>query len=265
METGMFFGRIPYARVGADPRPIVVLGGGQAFVQGPGPERLARDARRVARILPPGASFVLLGYDVAPPPDHSLERIVADVAGILSELGGGVPMVGISYGGIVALRVAATHPELVERVVLLVSAHDFSAAGRQRVLSQIELAERRDLVGLLAIFAKVFRRRWLNWLQARRLRTARRRIEQELNEPELIVRGLRAVTDADLADVNLLTRVTAPCLLVGGSADQFFGDGRMQETAAQLPSATLALFPDETHMLPVERARDVAAVIAAFL
>ena len=46
----------------------------------------------------------------------------------------------------------------------------------------------------------------------------------ELNEPEVIVRGLRAVIDADLADVGVLSRVTAPCLLVGGSADQFFGE-----------------------------------------
>ena len=32
IETGKFLGRIPYARIGSQPDPILVLAGGQAFV-----------------------------------------------------------------------------------------------------------------------------------------------------------------------------------------------------------------------------------------
>jgi pimeloyl-ACP methyl ester carboxylesterase len=171
---------------------------------------------------------------------------------------------GISYGGLVALRAAVERPELVARLVLLSSAHDFSGEGRRRVRRQIELATRGDLVALTEEFAAVFRRRWLNALLRLRLRLSRGRIARSLNEPELIVRGLRAVLD-DPLDPAALARIAAPCLVVGGARDQFFGDGMQERTATILPAATLELIADETHMVAVERAGRVAGALRRFL
>jgi pimeloyl-ACP methyl ester carboxylesterase len=264
LETGTLLGRIPFARVGAQPHPIVVVAGGQAFVQRPTPERVARDARRIARILPPGRSFLLVSYDPAPPPEYTLGTIGRDLGAILDELGGNASIMGISYGGLAALRAAADHPALVAKLVLLVSAHDFSAEGKRRVQRQIDFAARGDLVGLTEDFAAICRRPWLNWLIRRRLRASRARLPQLLNEPALIIRGLRAVLDDPLEPAQL-ARITAPCLIVGGTQDQFFGDGMQQETAALLPRASLELVPGETHMLPVERPRHLARVLRGFL
>ena len=262
-ETGTFLGRIPFARVGARPDPVLVVAGAQAFVQRPTPDRFARDARRIARIMPPGRSFILVGYDPTPP-DYRLGTIGRDLGAILDQLGGKVSVMGISYGGLAALRAAADHPELVARLVLLVSAHDFSVEGKRRVHRQIDCAARGDLVGLIEQFVAPFRRPWLNWLLRLQLHTSRARLVQMLNEPELIVRGLRAVLD-DPLDTARLARVTAPCLLVGGTRDQFFGDGMQQRTAALLPRASLELVEGETHMLPRERPRRVARALRAFL
>lgn len=263
LETGTFLGHIPFARVGAQPDPILVVAGGQAFVQRPTPDRVARDARRIARIMPPGRSFILVGYDPTPP-DYRLGTIGRDLGAILDQLGGKVSVMGISYGGLAALRAAADHPALVARLVLLVSAHDFSAEGKRRVHRQIDCAARGDLVGLTEDFVALFRRPWLNALLRLRLRTSRASLPRKLNEPELIIRGLRAVLD-DPLDAGQLARITAPCLIVGGTRDQFFGDGMQQQIAALLPRATLELVAGETHMLPVERPRPVARALRAFL
>lgn len=262
-ETGTLLGRIPFARIGSQPDPVLVVAGGQAFVQRPTPERFARDARRVARIMPPGRSFLLVGYDPTPL-DYRLGTIGSDLVAILEELGGQVSVMGISYGGIAALRAAADRPELVARLVLLASAHDFSAEGKRRVRRQIDCAARGDLVGLTEDFVALFRRPWLNWLLRLRLRTSRARLPQTMNEPTLVIRGLRAVLD-DPLDAAQVARMTAPCLLIGGTRDQFFGDGMQQRTAALLLRAKLELFEGETHMLPVERARPVARIIRTFL
>lgn len=262
-ELGTFLGRIPFARIGASPSPIVVVSGGQAFVRRPSPARTARDARRLQRLMPPGRSFLVVGYDPTPP-DYRLGTIGRDLAAIFDQLGGDVPVIGLSYGGLAALRAAADHPGLVRRLVLLASAHDFSAEGRRRVQHQIDCASRGDLAGLAAGFAAVFRRPWFNWLLRAQLRMARARLPETMNDPALIIRGLRAVLD-DPIDPARLARVAAPCLLVGGTRDQFFGDGMQQQTASLLPRASLELFERETHMLPVERARDVARVLQAFL
>jgi pimeloyl-ACP methyl ester carboxylesterase len=89
-------------------------------------------------------------------------------------------------------------------------------------------------------------------------------VPRKLNDPELIIRGLRAVLD-DPLDAGQLARITAPCLIIGGPRDQFFGDGMQQQTAALLPRASLELVSGETHMLSVERPRHVARALHAFL
>jgi pimeloyl-ACP methyl ester carboxylesterase len=209
IETGTFLSRIPYARVGTQPRPILVLSGGQASVQRPTPARVSRDAARIARILPPRRSFIVLGYAPSASESYRLETIVADVAAIIGELGVPVQLVGISYGGVVALQVAANHPHLLSELVLVVSAYDFSPEGRRHVQYQIDCASRGDFAALVEGFAAVFRLPWLNWLLRLRLRARRSRLADTMNDPALIIRGLRALLDAPLADTAHLRRITA--------------------------------------------------------
>ncbi len=264
LETGTLLGRIPYVRFGTQPEPILVLAGGQAFVQRPTRARTARDATRVARLLPVNRSFILLGYEPSPAEDRGLDAIVADVAAVIRELGAPKQLVGISYGGVVALQVAAQHPSLVSEIVLLASAYDFSAEGKRRIQRQIGCASRGDFAALVQDFVAVFRRPWLNWLLRLRLRLRRGRIADAMNDPAIIIRGLRAISDPQLADTTRLSRITARTLVIGGSRDQFFGD-RIERTASLVPNGSLALFDGETHMVPVERASDVAAKVRAFL
>ena len=265
LETGTFLGRIPYARVGSQPTPLLVLAGGQAFVQRPTAARIERDAARVARLLPSGRSFILLGYDPSRVGADGLDAIVANIATIVTELGAPIQLVGISYGGVIALQLAAQHPALVSEVVLLASAHDFSAEGKRRIQHQIDCASRGDFAGLVADFVAVFRRPWFNWLLRLRLAVRRGRLAETMNEPAIIIRGLRAILDARLADTTRLGRVTARTLVVGGTEDPFFGGGMFEQTAAAVPDASVVLFPRETHMVPVERRRAVAATLARFL
>jgi pimeloyl-ACP methyl ester carboxylesterase len=265
IETGTFLGRIPYARIGSQPDPILVLAGGQAFVQRPTRARAERDAGRVARLLPANRSFILLGYDPSRAGSDSFEAMVADVAAIARELGPPRQVVGISYGGVIALQLAALHPSVVSALVLLASAHDFSAEGKQRLERQIDCASRGDLAALVEDFIAMFRRPWLNWLLRLRLWTRRARLGETMNDPPSIVRGLRAILDTRLADTTRLARVTARTLVIGGSRDQFFGDGMLERTAAAVPHASLVVLPGETHMVAVERAHAVAAKLRAFL
>ncbi|MEV4412800.1 alpha/beta hydrolase [Catellatospora sp. NPDC049609] len=263
IETGTFLSRIPYARMGHGDQPILVLAGGQAFMQRPTPQRIARDAGRVASILPPDRSFILLGYDPAPTENHSLATVVADITTIISELGAPVQLVGVSYGGIIALQVAAEHPGLVSELVLLASAHRFSPEGSQLMRRQLDHAVRGDFASLGEEFVGMFRRPWLNWLLRLRLRTRRGRAAEGMNDPQVIVRGLRVVLDSPVDEASL-SRISAPTLIISGTRDQVFG--RVPErTATLVPHASLVAFPGETHMVPIERRRAVARHTRAML
>ena len=266
VETGLFLNRIPYVKSGSGADPIVVFNGGQAFVRRPSHDRASRDAGRIARLLPRDRPVYVLGYDPAPPVDYGIETIVRDFSTILREEIGPATVMGISFGGFVAARLAAEHPALVKELVLMVSAHRFSPEGRSSVARQIEFARRGAFEGLLAEFGLVFRRPWFNWLLRLRFRMERKRLPEKMNDPDVIVRGLGAVAAEEFGrSPDWLTRIEAPTLIVGGTRDQFFDVEAMRETARLIPSARLELFEDETHMLPVERPRDVARTLAAFL
>jgi pimeloyl-ACP methyl ester carboxylesterase len=265
-QTGLFLNKIPYVRAGSGPNPIVVLNGGQAFVRRPTPARALRDAKRIARLLPWDRAVYILGYEPSPSAEHSIGTIVGDIARILRDESGPATVMGISFGGFVAARLAAAHPDLVNELILMVSAHRFSPEGSRSIDRQIECAWRGDLEGFLDEFGLVFRRPWLNWLLRLRFRQERHSLHETMNDPATIVRGLHAVAGEDFGqDPTWLTGIQAPTLIVGGTRDPFFDVEAMEETARLIPCAQLKLFERETHMLPVERARSVAKTVKAFL
>lgn len=266
LSTGLFLGRIPYMRLGSGPRRIVALYGGNAFLQRLDQPGATRHAARVAKLLPPGCTIYVLGYDPEPPEGHSLGAVVTDVAAILERETGPAAVLGISYGGLVALRLAARHPALVERLILLVSAHGFSAEGRRRIARQIAFARAGDLYGMAREFAPLFRRPWYNLLLRLKLRRERHRLAGRMNAPEAVARHLGTILDeAEAGAPAWLARVQAPTLIVGGTRDPFFDVAVMEETARLLPEASLLLIPGETHMLPLEAPGRVAGAIAGFL
>src|SRR6478735_7585922 len=100
VESGLIAGRAPYIRGGSGRRDAVVFFGGNALLKrldktsDPG-----RYARQVSRLLP-GHRFTILGYA-----GSSFEEIVGDMALAIRKPPDVV--VGISFGGFVAMRFAA--------------------------------------------------------------------------------------------------------------------------------------------------------------
>lgn len=268
-ETGLFLSRIPFVKIGSGANPIVVFNGGQAFVRRPTPARAHRDARRIARLLPKGRTIYVLGYDAAPPANYTIDTIdtiVRDFSQILRNETGPATVMGISFGGFIAARLAADHPDLVRELILMVSAHRFSAEGRRSIDRQIACAWQGDFQGFLNEFGLVFRRPWLNWLIRLRFWQERNKLHEKMSDAATIVRGLNAVAGDNVSqNPSWLQRIRASTLIVGGTRDQFFDVEAMKETARAIPSSHLKLFDGETHMLPVERARDVAKAVAGFL
>ncbi|KLK92584.1 hypothetical protein AA309_12795 [Microvirga vignae] len=265
-ETGIFLSRIPFVKIGSGPNPIVVFNGGQAFVRRPTPARTERDAKRIARLLPSDRQIYVMGYDAAPPAGYSVDMIVQDMATILRDEIGPSTVMGISFGGFVATRLAADHPDLVKDLIVMVSAHRFSPEGQRSIERQIECAWQGDFHGLLNEFGLAFRRPWLNWLLRLRLWQEWDKLHEKMSDPATIVRGLHAVADENVGkDPSWLQRIQARTLIIGGTHDPFFDVNAMKEAAHLIPWTQLKLFDGETHMLPIERARDVAKVVKAFL
>jgi pimeloyl-ACP methyl ester carboxylesterase len=244
-----FHGR-PYARVGDGPQHIVIVSGGDAFVRRFDVKNADRNARRIARIFP-AASLFILGYD--PTASCDAEELVASTAEFLRETGPAV-LVGISFGGFIALRVAAKHPELVRALILVSSAPRFSTSGRARIAQQIADLERGDYEGMARPFIALFRRRRLNLAVRFALWLRRRSMAARLNDPQYVIAMLK--TALQCSDAPMSPAAQTPTLVVIGERDQFFD-------AASVAGAVT--FPRETHMLAIEQPEAVKRTIAAFL
>lgn len=114
--------------------------------------------------------------------------------------------------------------------------------------------------------AVLFRRPWYNWLVRLKLWRDKDKLASEFNDPTSIARAYESLFGADFErNREYADRIGAETLIIGGNADQYFDVAAFEETARRIPAARLELFDGETHMLPVERKRDIARVLAEFL
>ncbi|MFT3810244.1 MAG: alpha/beta hydrolase [Micropepsaceae bacterium] len=240
----------PVTYGGAEPLSVVVLQGGQGFVRRHSAERAAREARRVARLLPPGTGFALVGYDPAPGDGLTLEGIADGLAAALKGLERPPVLAAISFGGPVAMRLAARYPDMVRGVALIASADRFSEEGRARLGRQIAALEAGDWAEFLKEFGALFRSGFRNAAMGLMVRLMRKRIAAGMADPAAIVRYLELARAAGPVDLSAAKR---PVLVLGGGKDQFFG-AVMPEMAAGVSAGEIALLPRETHMAPVEAA-----------
>jgi pimeloyl-ACP methyl ester carboxylesterase len=262
IETGTFLGRVPFARNDNGRNPVLVINGGQGFMMTPDGTRLTKDIRRLKRLLPTDRSFVLVGYDPSPV-TVTVEGLADDVADIIDRhLGGRADVVGISFGGVIASRLAARYTEKIERLILIASAHRFSSEGKRLLKRQIELVETGDMKGLLKEFT-MFRNPWLNWPVALRVCIGGNRMSQRFGKPEVIVRYLDAMLRSERPGADAVAFHT-PTLIIGGSRDQFFAEA-IVEAASRNCGVQVSLLYGETHTAPVERATAVKRSIASFL
>jgi pimeloyl-ACP methyl ester carboxylesterase len=195
VETGLFAGRIPYIRGGSGPRHAVVFFGGNALFkrldQSSDPDRYAS---QIANLLPEGFRFTILGYEETPPADYTLDTIVRDMARVVrTDIGKADLVIGVSFGGFVAQRFAAEHPDLVDRLVLLVSGHRFSEQGWAAMERQFQALDAGDFQSLVTDNVLLFLRPWYNWLVRLKLWKDPDRLASEFKDPKLILRAYRSL------------------------------------------------------------------------
>jgi pimeloyl-ACP methyl ester carboxylesterase len=266
VDTGLFLDRIPYIKAGSGSGRAVIFFGGNALFKRLDRSDANRHAAMFSRLLPADYSFYILGYEENPPETYSLDTIVDDLDRIVRVEVGRSTVIGVSFGAFLAIRFAAARPELVNKLVILVGAHRFSAQGARKIAKQIACLKVGYLYGLVRENAVLFRRPWYNWLVRLKLWRDKDKLASEFNDPTSIARAYEGLFGADFErNGQYAGRIRTETLIIGGTADQYFDVAAFKETARRIPVARLELFDGETHMLPVERRWDVARVLAEFL
>jgi len=254
-------GSIPYAAIGSG-RPVVVSAGlwpttgvaGDGFVRGVlAPVRALAGQRRL----------IAVNRRADLPANLTMSDLAAEYAGaIRADLDGPVDLLGTSTGGSIAQQLAADHPDVVRRLVLLSTACRLGPYGRHlqaRVAADLRAGRVRRAVGAgaadLAPPGLRALARGLGWAAARRV------VPSGSAAADLAV-TLEAEDGFDLAACE--RPIQAKALIIGGGRDRFYGAGLFEETAGLIPGSLLRLFPRRGH-ISVTSDRKAQAMLAGFL
>jgi pimeloyl-ACP methyl ester carboxylesterase len=241
---GTWPGGMPFLAVGSGP-PLVFLAG---ITPNHLPPRGA-DRRFVVRQLLPFAGSRRVWW-VNRRPGLSRDATMADIAAdyataMLMRFDGPVDVMGLSTGGSVALQLAADHPAVVKRLVVVSAAYRLGDKGREaqlrvadNVLDGRPRAASAELMGMRGAEPRTRRMLGgLGWLIGPSFFA---------HSTADLITTIRAEDAFDLG--NRLADIVAPTLVVGGERDAFYSDRLFRDTAAGIPRSTLSLYDGRGHL-----------------
>lgn len=205
------------------------------------------------------------GYAASTDPDAALDLdgYVDRLAALAGDRFGEEPvhLVGVSWGGVLALRTAASRPGLVRSLTVI-------GASLGSGVDPARAAQMRERSGeLVRLGATDFARRRGPRLLAPGADPAL--VEHVVATMAAAVRPAGYACAAEVmaaADLSGdLGRITAPTLVMAGAEDRVTGPDRAREIAALVPGSALVLVPGAGHLANQERPALVNAWLRGFI
>jgi 3-oxoadipate enol-lactonase len=199
---------------------------------------------------------------------YSISELAGDVAALAGELGiERASLVGISMGGFIALELALARPELVDRLILVVTSgggptHVSTSPEIMRLLMPGEGEEVESGAGARRVCAAVAAPGWADRNPAE-IETF---VAIARYRPMTRAAYLRQLQACRAHDVSArLADVRAPTLVLHGDVDPLVPLRNGELLAERIPGARLCVYEDTGHIPEVERAEEFNRDLIAFL
>jgi pimeloyl-[acyl-carrier protein] methyl ester esterase len=209
-----------------------------------------------------GQFFDLPGYRNAPL-ITDFDAAADDAAGRMQS---GTTLAGWSLGALMALAVAARHPNKVGKLLLVSSTASFiQRDGWPHAMPPAMLA---DFAAGVAADAEAMLPRFIGGFnrgdgRAKSVTLELLKAADPRPSVEVLTTGLNWLRDVDLRE--LATQVKASTLLIHGAADPLMPLGAAEALAALIPGAKLAILDNCAHAPFMSRPDDFLAVVRKFL
>lgn len=186
-----------------------------------------------------------LGHTAIPPGPYSMADYAADALGVMDHVGWDrCRVVGISFGGMVALELAVTWPERVERLALLCTSPG-GAGGSSYPLHELgALPPAEQAATGLSLLDTRFTPEWLATHPSDQglveMMVARRAQKLSVDEQRGRAEQLAARAHHDVCD--RLDRITCPTLVAGGRFDGIAPPPNSEAIASRIAGADLRFY-----------------------
>jgi pimeloyl-ACP methyl ester carboxylesterase len=175
-------------------------------------------------------------------------ELAEEHADAIRSLGAGpVDVAGISTGGSIAQQLAADHPDVVDRLVLLSTACRIGPEGRalqRRVAARIRRGAHRQALAVMMTGLVPPRRGRL--AAAALARLVPPRLAPGADDLAAMATTIEAEDGFDLATCG--SPIRAPTLILAGGADHWYTPELFAETARLIPGSRLRVFERRGHV-----------------
>ncbi|HNR24355.1 MAG TPA: alpha/beta hydrolase [Candidatus Bipolaricaulis anaerobius] len=199
--------------------------------------------------------------------EYRLDVHVPDVVGLLDELD--IPaahLIGLSYGGQVALRVALAHPDRLLTLILANANHyipnHLAAIGRAwEVAAQLNDGERFFELAIPFIYSADFYAKYLNALRQRQAMFKSALTKEWFEAFQRLCRS----TNGFSVSTEQLAQLRMPTLLLGAEDDMITPVRLMEEMYRAIPGCEFITLPRAGHGAFLERAGEFLTTVVGFL
>ena len=194
-------------------------------------------------------------------PDSSTRDMAADLAAAMASLGiQKADVMGVSMGGMIAQWLAIDHPQLVDKLILVVTAgiaNEILKESVQEWLSCIERNDHRALMdsNLKRIYSNDYYRK-NKWMIPLIGRITKPRSYERFN-----ILAKACITHNAMP---YLSQITASTLVIGGERDIALGVDASRQIFAEITGAKLKIYPQWGHGL-YEEEPDFLKTVLSFL
>ena len=180
-------------------------------------------------------------------PGVTFAELTGQIAGALRDrFPEPVGVIGFSTGGSFGQQLAAEHPDVVRRLVLISTGCRLAGHAARTQRSMIDVVARRGPRAGMAAFAADVVPPWRGRLPAAAfMYAAGLRLYPGARDCTDFLATLIAEADFDLAE---LPTITAPTLIVNGGRDRFYEADVVAETARLIPGSRLIVLPRRGHV-----------------
>jgi pimeloyl-ACP methyl ester carboxylesterase len=257
MRTGRLYGDMAYLAAGNGP-PVVFIR--TVMPSSDNPTGMTRwvEQRPFAKLA---RHFTV--YSVSRRPGLKPSLTMADLAAQYAEaiehdFGHPVNVIGLSTSGSISLQLAADHPQVVDRLVVVAASYRLGDNGRRMQRQSADLLAQGHYRKANAPLAPAITDSSLG----QRIVAGLTLLTPRPADPNGMLAMLEAEDTFDLCD--RLHEITAPTLVIGGDQDRFYPPDLVRRTANGIPDARLHMYRNRKHHT-ITRDPRFTTDIAAFL
>ena len=264
VETGYFEDGLPYARIGTKPTIIVNIDG-LSFNHEPPSGFMLKQFVKSGKPFTEDYSFYLVGRKPNLPEGYLFDDMAEDYAKMIRrEFKGPVNVIGVSTGGQLAHYLAADHPDVVNKLVIISAAYRLSDEGVKIERRSAEYYMQGNYGKAFAAIMDMmhppgFKRKVIKFV----IQLIGPWIIGHVEYPNDFVIEVQA--DREMNFKDRLGEIKAPTLIIAGELDRGYSIEDVRETAKGIPNAELITYEEYGHDLAMNNWKQIQIDIKEFL